>query len=496
MSDAVIHLWPGLPKARIHPNIYGHFAEHRGRCIYEGVWVGPHGLAPHADGVRLDVIAALKQLRAPVVRWPGGCFADDYHWRQGIGPVEKRPTTANLWWRQTEPNAFGTDEFLRFCRAVGAEPYICCNVGSGSPREAREWLEYCNFGGDSSLTRLREATAGAPYGVRYWGVGNESWGCGGRFRGADYAKEYAHFATYLRALDPSIELIASGTHYGDYKDPILNTWNKDFCEEMHHADLIDHLSIHRYFSRGGGVSFTDAEYHAVFADLITLERDLELTEAVLRYFYPDKHVGIAVDEWGMWHPEATVENGLEQAGTLRDAVFAGAVLNLFNRWARRVTMANLAQTVNVLHCLAATDGPNFYLTPTYHVFDMMRRHMGANLVTQEIETPAYEGHPLGLGKKLDVPALSVSASISGKRLHLTVANQTAQQDLEASVIIHEARLAAAVGRLLHAESPRAVNTFEDPKRVASRRIKVDHAKNEVVFAFPRHSFTAFSLTLE
>ncbi|MBP8129311.1 MAG: alpha-N-arabinofuranosidase [Candidatus Hydrogenedentes bacterium] len=496
MSEAAIHLWPGRPQARISPNLYGHFAEHLGRCVYEGIWVGPSSRVPHVDGARLDVIAALKQLRAPVLRWPGGCFANNYHWRQGVGPAEKRPETVNLWWRQTEPNAFGTDEFMRFCRAAGAEPYLCCNVGTGSPREALEWLEYCNFGGDSSLARLRGGRGAAPYSVRYWGIGNEAWGCGGRFSSADYAKEYVRFAGHMRASDPAIELVACGASFGNRENEALNAWNHDFCQDMRHADLIDHLSIHRYFSRGGGVLFSDAEYRGVFADLLTLERDLTLTEAVLRYFYPGKHVGIAVDEWGMRHPEATVENGLEQACTLRDAVVAGAVLNLLNRWAHRVTMANIAQMVNVLHCLAVTRDASLYLTPTYHVFDMTRRHMGASLVTHDVDAPSYDAHPVGFGNARSVSALSVSASVSGKRVHLSVANQTPDRDVETAIAVHEARLAGVAVRMLHAGDPRAVNTFDNPKQVVPRRVKVEPVKQELVFAFPRHSFTVFSLTLE
>ena len=211
MSDAAIRIWTGLPKASINPNIYGHFAEHIGRCVYEGIWVGKDSRIPNEDGLRLDVLAALKQLRAPVVRWPGGCFADAYHWQEGIGTQDERPQTANVWWRQVDPNTFGTDEFIRFCRAVGCEPYICLNVGTGTPQEAMEWLEYCNFAGDSTLAQMRaENGTEAPYGVKYWGVGNENWGCGGRFTARDYAKEYTRFASYLRQTDPAIELIACG----------------------------------------------------------------------------------------------------------------------------------------------------------------------------------------------------------------------------------------------------------------------------------------------
>jgi alpha-L-arabinofuranosidase len=496
MRTSRIILWPELSGAVINPNIYGHFAEHLGRCIHEGIQVSGKGI-PHAGGIRLDVIAALKHLRAPVLRWPGGCFADDYHWRNGIGPKNRRPATTNIWWKQTEPNSFGTDEFMALCHATGAEPYICCNAGSGTPREAREWLEYCNFGGDSTLTRMR-AKYGAPepYNVKYWGVGNESWGCGGAFAPEDYAREYIRFANFLRTLDPNLQLIASGTNYEDYRTPVRNRWNHDFCQAMPHPHLINHIALHRYFKRGTGTGFSDSEYRALFADVLAMERDIDLTEAVLNYFYPDHFVGIIVDEWGMWHPEATTENGLEQQHTLRDALLAASVLNLFNRRADRVTMANLAQTVNVLQCMAMTNGADLFLTPTYHVFDMMRPHMGAALVRQAVECPIYESHAIGFPQKQEVPCLSVSASLSGKKIRLTVVNQALDKDIECQIATREAAISDVSGRELNAEDPREHNSFETPKAVKPARIQADPVKGALTYTFPAHSFTAFSLTLE
>jgi alpha-L-arabinofuranosidase len=496
MSQASIRLWTELPKARINPNIYGHFAEHLGRCIYEGIWVGQRSRIPNEQGMRLDVLAALKQLRAPVVRWPGGCFADAYHWRDGIGPVKDRPQTVNVWWKQAEPNAFGTDEFMRFCQAAGCEPYICLNVGSGTPQEALEWLEYCNFKGESTLTAMRAVNGSrAPYGVKYWGVGNENWGCGGRFTAKDYAKEYVRYATYLKALDPDIELIACGAASDRGGNPVFDNWNHDFCEEMRDGHLISHLSIHKYFGRGKGTAFTDAEYHALFGDLLALEHDIQQAERVLSYFYPDKSVGLIVDEWGMWHPNAVTDNGLEQKHTLRDAVFCGACLNLFNRYAHRVVMANIAQTINVLQCMAMTEGARMYLTPTYHVFDMMRPHMGARLLTQEIECPEYESRPAGMRRKQNVPNLSVSASLAGKRVFITVANQTVDQNLEASICLRDANIAGVTGRVLNSAGPRDTNSFKEPKTVAPKRLKLEAAGNELIHTFPAHSFTALAVTL-
>lgn len=496
MSRGRVRIWPELPQAVIHPNVYGHFAEHLGRCIYEGVWVGPESAIPNEGGLRLDVLAALKQLRAPIVRWPGGCFADTYHWRYGVGSAETRPQTVNLWWRQGEPNSFGTNEFMRFCQTVGCSPYICLNVGSGTPKEALEWLEYCNFGGESALTRLRKKNGSPkPYGVKYWGVGNETGGCGGRFRPDDYAKEYVRFAAYLKAFDPTIELVACG--YGACTDKAdFQFWNHDFLKRGIPYDLIDHLSIHRYFSRGTATGFSDAEFLALFGDLLAMERDIEAADQLLGYFFPDKKVGLAIDEWGVWHPSAVIANGLEQESTLRDAVFAGACLNLFNRHAGRISMANLAQTVNVLHCVAATVGARMLLTPTYHVFDMMRPHMGARLLTHEVECDQFEAHPIGMSRKCSVPALSVSVSISGKRVFLTVANQTIHKDVEVCIELREARVAGAVGRSLNSDDPRDMNSFENPKKVVPRRTKIEVGQTELAHTFPAHSFTALAVTLE
>ncbi len=496
MAEAHIRIWPELAGARINPNIYGHFAEYLGRCVYEGIWVGPRSRIPNQDGIRLDVLAALKQLRAPVIRWPGGCFADNYHWRDGIGPAENRPQTVNIWWQQVEPNTFGTDEFIALCRAIGCSPYICVNVGSGSVEEAREWVEYCNFGGDSALAQLRADNGNAqPYNVKYWGIGNENWGCGGNFAPDDYAREFIRYATYIHATDPGVETIACGCSPGDYSNEKHVRWNHDLCQAAAGSSLMDHLSIHRYFKRGHGAQFNDAEYNALFGDLLAMESDIQQADRLLAYFFPDRFVGLVIDEWGVWHPAAVVDNGLEQENTLRDAVFAGAALNLFNNYAHRVTMANIAQTINVLQCLAFTSKSDMVLTPTYYVYDMMRPHMGGRSIKNESDLPTFETHPVGFSKKRSVPALSISTSLSGKRIRLTVANQTVDQPVETAIEVREADIASVSGRVLATDSPRDMNTFEDPKVVTPKRLKADYEKGELVHTFPPHSFTALTITL-
>ncbi len=489
MSEATIAIWTALRKSTIAPTIYGHFAEHLGRCIYEGIWVGPRSRIANQCGIRLDVVAALSELRVPILRWPGGCFADAYHWRDGIGPVSDRKQTVNIWWHQSESNSFGTDEFVQLCRSVNCEPYICVNVGSGTPQEAMEWLEYCNYGGESTLSLLRKRNGFTePHGVKYWGVGNENWGCGGRFDGADYAKTFTRFAGYMRAADPGIQIVACG--HGPSP-----AWSHDFLQAMPHADLIDHIAIHRYFSRGAGEQFSDSEYRALFGDLHAMERDIRAMDQLLGYFYPDKSVGLAIDEWGVWHPEARVENGLEQPNTLRDAVFAGACLNLFNRYAHRVSMANIAQTINVLQCLAVTSGGKMILTPTYHVFDMMRPHMNARLLTDEISCETYETHPTGFRNKVSTSHISSSASISGKKVFLSIANQTPDTEIETRIVLRDAVISNVVGRILYDEKANATNSFTEPKRVVPRKIKPEVRKSEVILVLPAHAFAVLSITL-
>ena len=495
--DAVIQFRIPANPGVIAPEIYGHFAEHLGRCIYEGIWVGEDTSTPNRDGYRLDILAALTHLRVPVLRWPGGCFADDYHWRDGIGPAAKRPQSVNIWWRQTEPNAFGTHEFLMFCEHIGAAPYISANVGTGSPREARDWVEYCSFPGESTLTRQRARNGRPqPYHTPFWGIGNEPWGCGGNFSAQTYAETYLRFATYMRAMAPDIKLFACGASFGDFKNTRQNEWNHGLCREISRAPLVDYLTLHRYFTRGHGANFSDAEYYALLADVLALERDLELTDAVLRYYFPARRVAIAVDEWGVWHPEAVTENGLEQPNTLRDALLAASVLHLFNRWSHRVAMANLAQTINVLQCLAVTEGDKMHLTPTYHVFEMMRAHQKASLLDTTVESPSFEARPVGFEQKQRLPFLDACASISGKKVLLTVINKSLDQPIEGRIRIADAVPAAISGKVLYSESPRDINNFDAPTRISARRIRPELRTGDQVHVFPPHSFTALSITLE
>lgn len=495
--EAAIRCWPSLARGAIVPEIYGHFAEHAGRCIYEGLWVGQDTSVPQRGGIRLDILAALTHLRVPVMRWPGGPFADEYHWRDGIGPASKRPQSVNARGRQAEPNTFGTDEFLRFCGEVGTTPYLTANAGSGTAREARDWLEYCSFPGDSALTALRARNGRpAPVATPFWSVGNEPWSSGGHYSAGAYAESYLRIATRLRDLAPDIKVFACAAASLGHEGQAQREWNHDLCARLSGTPLVDGLTLHARFRRGGATSFSEAEYYGLFGDVLVLERDLEIADALLRYYFPDRKISIAVDEWGIRHPEADVDNGFEQPHTLRDALLAASVLHLFNRWSHRVEMANLAQAVNVLHCLAVTEGDKMFLTPTYHVFDMMRAHQHASLLTLETESPEFETVPLGFDASRRLPCLDACASLSGKKALLTVVNKSLEQPLETRISFREARPATVTGRVLQAAGPREENSFEAPSRISARRVRVEPCAEGLVHVFPPHSLTALSITLE
>ena len=450
----------------INKNIYGHFLEHVGRCVYDGTWVGEKSAIPNDGGIRRDAIETLRRLRAPVVRWPGGCFADTYHWRDGVGPRAQRPKRWNLWWESYEPNAFGTDEFIQYCRAVGADPYLSINVGTGSVPEALDWLEYCNSDKDTDNARLRAAHGHAkPHGVRYWGVGNENWGCGGVYDPKDYAREYLRYAMYLkRWFWPSkglsavpIELIAVG-HTGP-------DWNQIFLEQVRNSlPLLDHLSIHRYFRLqdgqslnmpGGGLpewsatQFSDDQYYLLVGRIRQLEQDIQEALNLIDYYVAGrKKIGLIVDEWGTWHPEATFESGFYQQNTLRDAIMAASVFNLFNSRCRNIVMANIAQAFNILQAVGLTRDSQMILTPTFHVHEMYLPHQGAKLVRSRIETPRYEVRDGARRHSRD--AVNISVSLKTNRLFLTAVNEDLAQDLDFEITVRggnrRARPAGGSGR--------------------------------------------------
>jgi alpha-N-arabinofuranosidase len=488
VAKLTVHLDHRL--ARISPMLYGHFAEHLGRCIDEGFWVGETSPIANTRGIRSDTVDALRKLGSPVIRWPGGCFADDYHWRDGIGPREERPRRINRWWPAEETNQFGTHEFIDLCRQTGSEPYICANVGSGSPAEAAAWIEYCNYPGNTSRTWERAMNGSPePFNVRYWGVGNENWGCGGRFDPEDYAREYRRFACYMHGRGCPVELIACGHTTPD--------WNYKFLETLGDPHALEHLSVHRYYNCGDAVDFSDAEYYNLYPRALQIERDIvEAATAVRLFNRTDKFIGVIVDEWGVWHPEAKGDSGLYQRNTLRDALVAAAVFDAFNRHADVLSMANIAQTINVLQCLCQTEGEAMWLTPTYHAFELYKGHMGGTAVRLEMDdVPTVEARR-GDGAAVQQPVVSASASVDDAGLlTLTFQNLHLAEPCDCRIQLRGGSIGKASARTLTSKDVRDVNGPDAPRKVRIRRLKLEPKARSIRVDVPPHTLVSAKVQL-
>jgi alpha-L-arabinofuranosidase len=481
MSDATITILPDEPIGTISPLLHGHFAEHLGRCCNDGLWVGSDSPIPNEGGLRTDVAHALRELGVGVLRWPGGCYADSYHWRDGIGPMESRPRTLgeSCGVRVVEDNGLGTHEFIQLCKQIGAEPYLAGNMGSGTPQEMMDWVHYCNGTLDTALVRQRAANSHPePMNVRYWGVGNENWGCGGNYDAVDYAKEFRRYATFLKQAEPSIELVACGGN----EDP---AWDLKVVETLK-DDLrfLDHIALHQYYKAGHATEFTEGEYYQLMRAGELIDEDLRRTDELLRFFTTGKrHVGIAFDEWGVWHPQAKGSCGYEMPNTLRDAVAAAGVLDAFHRWCCRVSMANLAQVVNVLQCLIQTEGDRMWLTPTYHLFHLYKPHRGALALRTEVECMSVEAEGLASLKPGKTPLVSASASRQGAHVIVSVSNRHRSEATEVRVVARGLRLVSATTDTLSGEA-NAVNSAEQPERVAVTRSTVHASGDELVLHLP------------
>ena len=456
-----------IPSTKIDRNIYGHFSEHLGRCIYEGYWVGEDSDIPNVRGIRTDVVDALRRIKVPVLRWPGGCFADEYHWKEGIGPREQRPSMVNTHWgRVTETNAFGTHEFLDLCEQLGCEAYIAGNVGSGTVEEMQDWVEYMTFDGDSQMANLRRANGrDKPWRVRYFGVGNENWGCGGNMTPEYYADLYNRFQTYVRSYSGNrIVKVACGPGSENYH------WMRTVMERAHRR--MNAISLHHYVRgtgnwtrKGSATKFDEAEWFALMKNTLTIYPLLENSIKIMDEFDPRGRIGLFVDEWGTWWDvePGTNRSFLYQQNTLRDAVSCGIFLNAFNEHCSRVRMANIAQTNNVLQAMILTQDENMIVTPTYHVFEMYKVHQDATLLGVELECGSYQ---FGDEK---VPAINVSASKdkSGK-IHVSLCNLDPENSLEIDCKVQGADASKVSGRVLTAEAITAHNTFDAPQAVKPR----------------------------
>lgn len=497
MSKLVIN--PLNRKSKINREIYGQFSEHLGRCIYEGLYVGEDSPIPNVNGMRTDVVEALKAIKIPVLRWPGGCFADEYHWKDGIGPKENRKKMINTHWGGVvEDNSFGTHEFMELCRQLGCKAYINGNLGSGSVQEMSEWVEYLTFDGLSPMTELRKENGREePWEVAYFGVGNENWGCGGHMTPEHYANEYRRYETYCRNYhqDKQLYKIACGPNEDDYN------WTQTvmkICTENVPANekRLNGLSLHYYTTtngfgdKGSATEFTPDQYYTVLSRGLKIEELIRRHSDIMNQYDPNKEIGLIVDEWGTWYDvePGTNPGFLYQQNTMRDALVASTSLDIFHKHSDRVKMANIAQMVNVLQAMILTEGEKMILTPTYHVFKMYSAHQDCTLIdsfleTEEIGTDAAK-----------VPNLHESASIAEDgTINLSVSNLSASEAYEVQSILVETKVSDVSAMILTQETA-AHNTFEDPDHVCAKPFtdfKV--TEKEIDFTIPACSVVQFAI---
>ncbi|MGN6604933.1 MAG: alpha-N-arabinofuranosidase [Ginsengibacter sp.] len=466
----------------ISKNIYGMFSEHLGRDIYDGFWVGQNSKIPNKDGIRLDIVNALKAIKVPLMRWPGGCFADQYHWMDGIGPKDKRPQTVNsTWGGVTEDNYFGTHEFMELCDLIGCQAYIAGNVGSGTVKEMSQWVEYLNSPLKSSITKLRKQNGrDKPWHVPFWGVGNESWGCGGNMTPEQYSDMYRRYASFCHDYPGAhLNKVASGPNGND------THWMEVLMKNIPH-NLMWGVSVHYYTiptgnwgQKGSATQFGEDQYFGTLKRALEIKKVVEDEEAVMDKYDPAKKVAMAVDEWGVW---TDVEPGtnpafLYQQNILRDALAAASTLNIFNNHSDRVRMANLAQTVNVLQSLVLTKGAQMVLTPTYYVFDLYKVHQDAKLIPIQLSSPGY------VSGNENLPAVNASASKdSTGAIHISLVNIHPTKAITVRTSLNGAKWNSVSGNILTSEKFNDYNSFENPHKVKLAKfsgVKKENDKLEV-----------------
>ncbi|TDD99454.1 alpha-N-arabinofuranosidase [Flavobacterium cellulosilyticum] len=471
----------------INRNIYGHFAEHLGRSIYGGFFVGDTSKIPNTNGVRNDVVAALKALKIPNLRWPGGCFADTYHWKDGIGPKEERPTIVNQWWGGvTEDNSFGTHDFLNLCELLGTEPYLAGNMGSGTVQELADWVQYVNFGGKSPMSDLRVKNGRKePWKVKIWGVGNEAWGCGGNMTADYYSGEYRKYATFMSDWDNTGGLmrVASGANSADYN--WTETLMKNIPGNMLGGVALHHYSVIDWNKKGSDVDFTEDLYFKTMTQALKMEELVTKHSAIMDKYDPKKKIALVVDEWGGWYDveKGTNPGFLYQQNTMRDAVLAGATLNIFNNHADRVRMANLAQCVNVLQAVILTDKTKMLLTPTYHLMQMYNVHQDAKLLPITINSPLYTYN----GETL--PAISASASKDKNgSVHISLVNVDAKKANKIEIDLTELGIKTVSGTILASSKLQDHNSFENPTKIQPAVFKgFENKKGKLEITIPPFS---------
>ena len=484
---------PNQKKSRIEKELYGNFSEHLGRCIYGGVYVGENSEIPNENGMRKDVVEALREMKLPVLRWPGGCFADEYHWKDGIGEKSGRKKMINTHWGGvTEDNSFGTHEFFELCRQIGCEPYVNGNVGSGSVQEMSEWIEYMTFNGLSPMAELREKNGRKePWDLKYFCVGNENWGCGGNMRPEFYADQYRRYETYCRNYgDNKLFKIACGPNAADYE------WTEVLMKRA--KDYMNGLSLHYYTvlgdwaHKGSATEFTEDDWYGTLYKTLAMETIISTHDGIMNRYDPEHKVALVVDEWGTWFDvePGTNPGFLYQQNTMRDALVAGINLNIFNQHSDRVKMANIAQLANVLQSVVLTEGSKMVKTPTYYVFKMFARHQGADLLASVMDNCMIG--PDGC----KVPDVTHSASMAEDgKVFVTLNNLSLSEDSEIRIALGGRDIADAEGTVLTADY-NAYNTFEEPDRVKEASFRNYTLKDgALTLTMPKASVLALTLTL-
>ncbi|MCR4743185.1 MAG: alpha-N-arabinofuranosidase [Treponema sp.] len=479
--------------SKISRDIYGHFSEHLGRCIYGGFWVGKDSDIPNINGYRKDVVEAFKEIDIPNLRWPGGCFADEYHWKDGIGPYETRKRMINTHWGGVlEDNSFGTHEFLGLCEVLGCKPYINGNVGSGSVQEMSEWIEYMTFSGESPMSKMREANGHKEaWKIPYFGVGNESWGCGGNMKPEYYADLYRRYQTYVRQYGPDkIYKIACGPNSSDWN------WTEVLMREA--GNLMDGLSLHHYTveptwdNKHTATNFDKKGWYTAINYASFMETLVRRHDEIMTKYDPNKRVGLIVDEWGMWH---AVEPGtnpgfLYQQSTIRDALVAAITLNIFNNHSDRVKMANIAQAVNVLQSPVLTEGKKLVKTPTWYVFHMYKAHMDATLLHSTVATSS-----VSFEDSLKVQAITSSASKKDGVYTVTLSNADLDKAHTVSVTLAnlEGKINSVSAKVLAADEMNTTNTFDNPDQIVEKDLAAKVCGDEILLEVPARSVVSITI---
>lgn len=491
-GQSVISLKPADAEVVISPEIYGQFAEHLGRCIYGGIYVGDGSEIENTNGYRTDVLMAMKDLQIPVLRWPGGCFADTYHWKDGIGPKQDRPSMVNVHWGgTTEDNSFGTHEFLDFCELIGTQPYLSLNVGSGTVQEATEWIEYVTSNSDSPMTKLRKKNGREKaWNVKYWGIGNESWGCGGDMRPEYYTDLFRRYASYARG--GNLFRIACGASSTDYN------WTKVLMENTKNKQhMVQGISLHHYTlptgnwgAKGSATIFDEEAWFNTLSRTLFMDELITKHLAIMDKYDPNKRVALMVDEWGTWYDvEPGTEPGfLYQQNTLRDALVAGINLNIFNLHADRVKMANIAQVVNVLQSMILTKEDKIVLTPTYYVFKMYIVHQGAKLIPMELSCNDY------IFGKDSIPAVTASASEKDGKVAITLCNLDPNKENKVTISLADMSIGEITGEIITSKNMADFNDFDQNEKVNIQPFKGAKAKNgQLIVDLPAKSVVALHI---